>query len=349
VNNQIGFTTTPRYSRSGLYCTDIAKMAETPIFHVNGDDPEAVVHAAKLAVEFRKEFKVDVMIDLWCYRRHGHNEVDEPSFTQPLMYQQIAQHKSVRELYSEKLVAEGKITQQDLDEMKKVARERMDKAGEAAKEFRPRPRTAQINNLWRGFTRMPVDWTARTTVPAETLTRIAETAANLPEGFTPHMKLGRLMSQRLDSVRTGEAIDWGCGEMLALGSLLLEGTPIRFTGQDAQRGTFSHRHAVLHDYKTGETYIPLNHLSDKQAQLTILNTMLSELAVVGFEYGFSSGDPRNLVIWEAQFGDFVTGAQPIIDQFMSVAESKWQLLNGMVMLLPHGFEGQGPEHSNAYL
>ena len=349
VNNQVGFTTDPEEGRFTPYPTDVAKAIQAPIFHVNGDDPEAVVHAAKMAVEFRKEFKVDVMIDLWCYRRHGHNEVDEPSFTQPLMYQQIAQHKSVRELYSAKLLQEGKITQQELDEMKKVARERLDKAGEAAKEFRPRPRTAQMNNLWRGFTRVPADWNAKTTVPAETLIRIAESAASLPEGFTPHMKLGRLMSQRLDAVRSGEAIDWGCGEMLALGSLLLEGTPIRFTGQDAQRGTFSHRHAVLHDYKTGEKYIPLNHLSDKQAALTIMNTMLSELAVVGFEYGFSSGDPRNLVIWEAQFGDFVNGAQPIIDQCISVAESKWQLMNGMVMLLPHGFEGQGPEHSNAYL
>jgi 2-oxoglutarate dehydrogenase E1 component len=349
INNQIGFTTDPEEGRFTPYPTDVAKAIQAPIFHVNGDDPEAAVHAAKLAIEFREQFKCDVMIDLWCYRRHGHNEVDEPSFTQPLMYQEISEHKSVRQLYCEKLLSEGKVTQAQLDEMKTVSRARLDKAGEAAKELRPRPRTAPINNLWRGFTRTPADWTAKTTVPAEKLLRIAESAANLPEGFTPHMKLARLMAQRVESMRKGEGIDWGCGEMLALGSLLLEGTPVRFTGQDVQRGTFSHRHAVLHDYKTGAKYIPLNHLEEKQAKLTIMNTMLSELAVLGFEYGFGSGDPRNLVIWEAQFGDFVNGAQPIIDQFIAAAESKWQLMNGMVMLLPHGFEGQGPEHSNAYL
>ncbi|HSZ60076.1 MAG TPA: 2-oxoglutarate dehydrogenase E1 component [Tepidisphaeraceae bacterium] len=349
INNQIGFTTDPEEGRFTPYPTDVAKAIQAPIFHVNGDDPEAAVHAAKLAIEFREQFKCDVMIDLWCYRRHGHNEVDEPSFTQPLMYQQIAQHKSVRELYSDKLIGEGIITREQLDEMRKVARSRLDKAGEAAKEMRPRPKTVPINNLWRGLTRAPSDWSAKTAVPGETLAKIAESAANLPEGFTPHMKLARLMAQRLESVRKGDGIDWGCGEMLAIGSLLLDGSPVRFTGQDVQRGTFSHRHAVLHDYKTGAKLIPLNHLAEKQAKLTIMNTMLSELAVVGFEYGFSSGDPRNLVIWEAQFGDFVNGAQPIIDQFLAAAESKWQLMNGLVMLLPHGFEGQGPEHSNAYL
>jgi len=349
INNQIGFTTTPAEGRFTPYPTDVAKAIQAPIFHVNGDDPEACVHAAKLAVEFRNQFKVDVMIDLWCYRRHGHNEVDEPSFTQPLMYQVISQHKTTRILYSEKLVQDGVVTQQHLDDMKRIARERLDKAGEAAKEIRPRPKTVPINNLWRGFTRTPVDWSVKTAVASERLLKIAESTANLPEGFTPHMKLGRLMAQRLDAVRTGEGIDWGNAEMLALGSLLLDGTPVRFTGQDAQRGTFSHRHAVLSDYKTGKKYTPLNHLSDKQAHLNIMNTMLSELAVVGFEYGFGSGDPRNLVVWEAQFGDFVNMAQPIIDQFISAAESKWQLMNGIVMLLPHGFEGQGPEHSYGYL
>ncbi len=349
VNNQIGFTTTPEEGRFTPYPTDVAKAIQAPIFHVNGDDPEACVHAAKLAVEFRNQFKCDVMIDLWCYRRHGHNEVDEPAYTQPLMYQQIAQHKSVRQLFSEGLVADGIVTQPQLDEMKRIARERLDKAGEAAKETRPRSRTAPCNNLWRGFTRTPVDWSAKTAAPAETLLKIAESTANLPDGFTPHMKLGRLMAQRLEAVRSGDGIDWGNAEMLAIGSLLLEGTPVRFTGQDVQRGTFSHRHAVLNDYKTGKQHIPLNHLAEKQAKLTILNTMLSELAVVGFEYGFSSGDPRNLVIWEAQFGDFVNMAQPIIDQFISGAESKWQLMNGIVMLLPHGFEGHGPEHSYAFL
>jgi len=349
VNNQIGFTTTPQEGRFTAYPTDVAKAIQAPIFHVNGDDPEAVVHAAKLAVEFREQFKCDVMIDLWGYRRHGHNETDEPTFTQPLMYQLISKHKTVRELYAEKLIADGIVTAEQLQQMAMISRQRLDKAGEAAKELRPRPRSAPINNLWRGLTRTPSDWSAKTAVEASRLIEIAEKTASLPDDFTPHMKLGRVMAARAEAVRKGDGIDWGCGEMLALGTLLLEGTPVRFTGQDTQRGTFSHRHAVLADFKNGKKYIPLNNLSEKQAKLTIMNTMLSELAVLGFEYGFSSADPRNLVIWEAQFGDFVNGAQPIIDQFMAAAESKWQLMNGMVLMLPHGFEGMGPEHSNAYL
>jgi 2-oxoglutarate dehydrogenase E1 component len=349
VNNQIGFTTTPQEGRFTPYPTDVAKAIQAPIFHVNGDDPEAVVHAARLAVEFREQFKCDVMIDLWGYRRHGHNETDEPTFTQPLMYQLIGKHKTVRQLYAEKLLSDGIVTAEQLEQMAVISRLRLDKAGEAAKELRPRPRSAAMNNLWRGLTRTPSDWSAKTTVEASRLTAIAEKTASLPDDFTPHMKLGRLMAARAEAVRKGDGIDWGNGEMLALGTLLLEGTPVRFTGQDTQRGTFSHRHAVLADFKNGKKYIPLNNLAENQAKLTIMNTMLSELAVLGFEYGFSSADPRNLVIWEAQFGDFVNGAQPIIDQFIAAAESKWQLMNGMVLMLPHGFEGQGPEHSNAYL
>lgn len=349
VNNQIGYTTLPNEARFTTYPTDVAKAIQAPIFHVNGDDPVAVIHVAKLAIEFREQFKCDVMIDLWCYRRHGHNETDEPSFTQPLMYQQIEKHKSVRELFSEQLLSQGIVRQELLDEMRRIARERLDKAFENAQEIRPRQRTAAINNLWREMTPTPTDWTARTAIARETLLKIAERTAQVPEGFTPHPKLAKLIAQRLEAVRQGEAIDWGNAEMLGMGTLLLEGHPIRFTGQDSQRGTFSHRHAVLHDYKTGQEYVPLNHLTEKQARLVIMNTMLSELAVLGFEYGFSSADPRNLVIWEAQFGDFVNGAQPIIDQFIAAAESKWRLMNGLVLMLPHGFEGQGPEHSYAYL
>ena len=349
VNNQIGFTTSPGEGRFTPYPTDVAKMIQAPIFHVNGDDPEAVVHAARLAIEFREHFKCDVMIDFWCYRRHGHNEVDEPSFTQPLMYRQIAGHPSVRELYAQQLLKEGKVSQEQIDQMFKVIRERMEAAAVLAKEYRPRQRTATFNNLWRGMTAHPTDWTAKTAVTRETLLKVAEAAVKVPPQFTIHPKLKRLWASRLEMVRSGRGIDWGCGEMLALGSLLLEGTPVRFTGQDVQRGTFSHRHAVLHDYNTGETYTPLANLAEGQAKFTIINTMLSELAVLGFEYGFSSGDPRNLVIWEAQFGDFVNGAQPIIDQFIAAAESKWRLMNGLMLLLPHGFEGQGPEHSNGYL
>jgi 2-oxoglutarate dehydrogenase E1 component len=352
INNQIGFTTNPKEGRFTPYPTDVAKMIQAPIFHVNGDDPEAVVHAAKLAIAFREQFKCDVMIDLWCYRRHGHNEVDEPSFTQPVMYRQISQHPSVRELYAQQLVREGKVTEPQLEEMRKVARGRMDSAGNLAREYRPRQRTAVINPLWKGMTRTPAaaEWNPRTNVPRDVLNRVAEGATRLPADFVVHPKLKKLIPGRFDAVKAGKGIDWGTGEMLAMGSLLLEGTPVRFTGQDVHRGTFSHRHAVLYDYESGKPFIPLNNLDPgKQANLTILNTMLSELAVVGFEYGFSSADPRCLVMWEAQFGDFVNGAQAIIDQFIVAAESKWGLQNGLVMLLPHGFEGQGPEHSNAYL
>jgi 2-oxoglutarate dehydrogenase E1 component len=350
VNNQIGFTTPPKEGRFTLYPTDVAKAIQAPIFHVNGDDPEAVVHAARLAIAFREQFRVDVIIDLVCYRRNGHNEVDEPSFTQPVMYKEIAAHKSVRELYQERIIAAGKIDPATVDNMRKICKERMEAAADLAHEVRPRQRTATVNNLWKGMVKKPTDWTAVTKVSKDVLLRVAEAATRAPEGFTPHPKLKRLMATRLEAVKNGKGIDWGNGEMLAFGSLLLEGTPVRFTGQDVQRGTFSHRHAVLNDYNTGEPYTPLNFIDEKnQASLTIVNTMLSELAVLGFEYGFSSGDPRNLVCWEAQFGDFVNGAQPVIDQFIVAAESKWGLQNGLVLLLPHGFEGQGPEHSNAYL
>jgi 2-oxoglutarate dehydrogenase E1 component len=349
INNQIGFTTPPSQSRFTPYPTDVARMIQAPIFHVNGDDPEACVWAAKLAIAFREQFKCDVMIDLWCYRKHGHNEQDEPGFTQPVMYREIAAHKSPREQYAERLIREGRLTQAQYDEMVKVARDRMETAIKQAEEYRPRARTAAMNKLWKGLLGKPNDWSAKTAVTRDVLTKVAETTARVPADFTPHPKLKRLMAERLEAVKSGSGIDWGCGEMLALGSLLLEGTHVRFTGQDAQRGTFSHRHAVLHDHNTGEIYVPLNHLGHGQAYITILNTMLSELAVVGFEYGYSSANPTNLVIWEAQFGDFVNGAQPIIDQFLVASESKWGLMNGLVMYLPHGFEGQGPEHSNAYL
>jgi 2-oxoglutarate dehydrogenase E1 component len=352
VNNQVGFTTNPKEGRFTPYPTDVAKMIQAPIFHVNGDDPEAVVHAAKLAIAFREQFKCDVFIDLWCYRRHGHNEVDEPSFTQPVMYRQISQHPSVRELYSQQMLREGRVTEAELEEMRKVARARMESAGALAREYRPRQRTAVLNPLWTGMTRTPAaaDWNPKTTVGRDVLARVADGATRVPGDFHVHPKLNKLLAARQEAVKGGKGIDWGTGEMLAIGSLLLEGTPVRFTGQDVHRGTFSHRHAVLYDYENGKPFIPLNNIDPaKQANLTILNTMLSELAVVGFEYGFSSADPRNLVMWEAQFGDFVNGAQAIIDQFIVAAESKWGLQNGLVMLLPHGFEGQGPEHSNAYL
>ena len=354
VNNQVGFTTPPHETRFTPYPTDVAKMIQAPIFHVNGDDPEAVVWAAKLAIAFRQKFKVDVFIDLWCYRRYGHNEQDEPMFTQPKMYRQIKDLRTTRNLFSDRLLAEGIVDQAALDAMRKVAKERLELALSLAEEKRPRQKTATQNPLWKNMVRIPTDWSAVTKVSKEQLLKVAEGVNRFPQGFTPNEKLAggprSTYTARLNAVKTGAGIDWGCGEMLAMGSLLLEGTPIRFTGQDVQRGTFSHRHAVLMDQETGEPYTPLNFLvPDQKAHLTIQNSMLSEMAVLGFEYGFASADPRNLVVWEAQFGDFVNGAQPIIDQFIAAAESKWQLMNGLVLMLPHGYEGQGPEHSNAYV
>ncbi len=349
VNNQIGFTTSPRQGRFTPYPTDMAKAIQAPIFHVNGDDPEAVVWAAKLAIGFRQQFKCDVMIDLWCYRRHGHNETDEPSFTQPVMYRQIEGHKTTREIYQERLIADGRIPEAEVAEMKKIVVGRLDSARALAKEVKPRMKVPMFSGVWKGYGRASNDWSAKTGVSKEQLKKIAEVGTAAPSDFTVHPKLVKMLQGRRDAVNKGVGIDWGCGEMLALGSLLAEGTRVRFAGQDVERGTFSHRHAVLHDYTDGRVFIPLKQLADPAGNLTIMNTMLSEEAVLGFEWGYSSADPRNLVIWEAQFGDFVNGAQAIIDQIIVAAESKWHYMNGLVMLLPHGFEGAGPEHSNAYL
>jgi 2-oxoglutarate dehydrogenase E1 component len=350
VNNQIGFTTLPRQGRFTPYPTDVAKMIQAPIFHVNGDDPEACIHVARLAIAFRQEFRTDVMIDLWCYRRRGHNEVDEPGFTQPMMYKQIAAKTSVRDLYAAKLIERGQITQAEFDIMKSEARQRLDVAMEKAKQLTQRPApTLFAGGPWANIKPAGSDWSAVTKVPHDTLKLIADSSATFPEGFTPHSKLATLYKRRVEMAHGRMPIDWGCAEMLALGSLVLEGTPVRLVGQDSQRGTFSHRQAVLRDFNDGKKFTPLENISDKQAPIIFVNTMLSELAVLGFEYGFSSADPRNLVAWEAQFGDFVNCAQPIIDQFLIAAESKWQKMCGLVLLLPHGYEGAGPEHSSAYV
>jgi 2-oxoglutarate dehydrogenase E1 component len=351
VNNQIGFTTMPKQGRFTPYPTDVAKMIQAPIFHVNGDDPEAVVHAAKLAIAFRQQFHCDVMIDIWCYRRHGHNEADDPTYTQPVMYREIAEHTRLREIYSQKLLDAGRISQADYEKMKTDARERLDAAQVIAKEERPKDKiTPMLGGVWTGMSRAGSDWSAKTAISEETIRFIGERATSVPEGFTVHPKLQRLILDQRKKMSEGKVpIDWGCAEMFALGSLLLEDTPIRFVGQDAQRGTFGHRHSCLHDYNNGDKYYPLTNLKPNQAPIIIVNTMLSELAVLGFEYGFASADPRNFVVWEAQFGDFVNGAQAIIDQFLGAAESKWAKMCGLVLLLPHGYEGNGPEHSNAYL
>ncbi|HSV13486.1 MAG TPA: 2-oxoglutarate dehydrogenase E1 component, partial [Tepidisphaeraceae bacterium] len=349
VNNQIGFTTPPRQGRFTPYPTDVAKMIQAPIFHVNGDDPEECVWAAKLAIGFRQQFKCDVFIDMWCYRRHGHNETDEPEFTQPIMYRQIKSHKTTRQLYAEKLIAEGKVSQQDLDAMKNIVIERLEQARNLAQEMKPRMKVPMFSGVWKGLGKAGSDWGAKTGVTRDVLQKVTDAATRVPDGFTPHPKAARVLAGRAEMVKSGKGIDFGCAEMLAFGTLLLEGTNIRFSGQDVERGTFSHRHDVLHDYKTGAVYTPLQHLTEKQARFNIRNTMLSELATLGFEWGYASADPRNLVCWEAQFGDFVNGAQSILDQIMASAESKWRYMNGMCLLLPHGYEGQGPEHSNAYI
>jgi len=351
VNNQIGFTTLPRQGRFTPYATDVAKMIQAPIFHVNGDDPEACVHAAKLAIEFRQQFHCDVMIDVWCYRKNGHNEQDEASFTQPVMAREIAAKTSVRDLYAQRLIQEGVLNAETLEQMRNESNQRLEEALGQAREKQPTAVALppSFGGVWKGFSRAGADWSAVTKVSADILREVGQRATRIPEGFTVHPKLKPLMEKRLDMSLGKGLIDWGGAEMLALGSLLLEGTPVRFVGQDTQRGTFSHRHAALRDYNTGEKYVPLANISEHQAPIIFVNTMLSELAVLGFEYGFSSADPRNLVVWEAQFGDFVNMAQPIIDQFIVAAESKWGKMSGLVLLLPHGYEGSGPEHSYAYL
>jgi 2-oxoglutarate dehydrogenase E1 component len=318
------------------------------VFHVNGDDPEACVHAARLAIAFRQKFHQDVIIDLWCYRRHGHNEADEPSFTQPLMYKEIEAHPRPREVYAQRLVEGGRVSADEVERMKAEFRKKLDEAQAAAKEVKPRERISTLGGVWTGFARNG-DSNVKTGISADMVRKVGQGATSAPADFNVHPKLKRLLQSRKEMSEGKLPVDWGTAEMFALGSLVLEGTPVRFVGQDVQRGTFSHRHACLHDYENGKKWYPLANMTPEQAPIIFVNTMLSELAVLGFEYGFSSADPRNLVLWEAQFGDFVNGAQAIIDQFIAAGESKWQKMCGMVMLLPHGYEGAGPEHSNAYL
>jgi 2-oxoglutarate dehydrogenase E1 component len=349
INNQIGFTTSPQDFRFTRYPSDVAKEIQAPVFHVNGDDPEAAVHAARLAIAFRQHFKVDVIIDLVCYRRHGHNEADDPSFTQPVMYQEIAAHRTTRDLYAERLIKEGAVTEDEVGRIDTELRETFDNALNYARDFMPRQQVFALGGLWKGMQWAGDDWGAKTEVSAERLRQVMDGVLRVPMGFTPHPKVKRLMEQRAAMLEPDGDIDWGCAEMLAFGTLLLEGHMIRLSGQDSGRGTFSHRHAVLYDKETSERYVPLDHLSQEQGRFVIIDSMLSEAAVLGFEYGFSTADPNNLVIWEAQFGDFANGAQVIIDQFIASGESKWQRMSGLVMLLPHGYEGQGPEHSSARL
>jgi len=349
VNNNIGFTTNPRDYRFTVYPTEIAKIVQAPVFHVNGDDPEACVHAARLAMAFRQRFRVDVVIDIVSYRRYGHNELDDPTFTQPVLYRRIAEHPTPLTLYKRRLVADGVVTEAQVEERVADFKEILDAAQNYARDFAPRQQVFAFGGRWQGLGWAGDDWSAQTAVPKETLLEVAQAFTRFPEGFTPHQRVGRLMADRRKMVEDGGPIDWGCGEALAFGSLCVEGTSVRLTGQDSRRGTFTHRHAVLVDAQNASEWVPLDHVRESQGRFLVLDSMLSENACLGFEFGFSCADPLKLVVWEAQFGDFVNGAQVIIDQFISASESKWQRMSGLVMLLPHGYEGQGPEHSSARL
>jgi len=351
VNNQIGFTTSPRYSRSSPYPSDVAKMIEAPIFHVNGDDPEAVVYAAKVATEFRQKFQKPVVIDMFCYRRHGHNEGDEPSFTQPLMYKAIAGHPTTLEIYSKKLIGEGLITAAEVEKMRADWRHRLDDELEAAQGYRAN-KADWLDGRWSGYkTGGDADDPRRgkTGVEIGELKEIGQKITTLPAGFHLHRTLNRFFDNRRKSIESGVGVDWATAEALAYCSLLLDGYRVRLSGQDSERGTFSQRHSVLVDQENGERYTPFNHLSDHQARFEVINSMLSEEAVLGFEYGYSLAEPNALTLWEAQFGDFANGAQVLFDQFISSGERKWLRMSGLVCLLPHGYEGQGPEHSSARL
>jgi 2-oxoglutarate dehydrogenase E1 component len=352
VNNQVGFTTSPAFARSSPYPSDVGKVVQAPIFHVCGDDPEAVTFATKVATEFRQKFNRDVVIDMWCYRRFGHNESDEPAFTQPLMYAKIRDHKSVATLYGERLVAEGLVTANDIAAMEKAFIDRLEADFEAAGSFRPE-KAEWFGGRWQGLHQPADPVTARrsadTGVPVARLREIAAKLHSAPEGFTMHRTLERVVKAREAAVEAGEGLDWATAESLAFGTLVSEGADpfgVRLSGQDSGRGTFSQRHAVWVDQKTGQKYAPLAHLG---GFFEVYDSPLSEFGVLGFEYGFAMADPKTLVMWEAQFGDFANGAQVMIDQFIAAGEAKWLRANGLVMLLPHGYEGQGPEHSSARL
>ena len=349
VNNQIGFTTSPKYSRSSPYPTDVALQVQAPIFHVNGDDPEAVVHAAKVATEYRQKFGKDVVIDMFCYRRFGHNEGDEPMFTQPLMYKKIKKHKSTREIYSERLIAEGNLTKAEIDTMIAELDQFFDDEFEKGKVYKTEE-ADWLDGAWSGLG-LPKDDERRgkTDVEAERLKMIGQKLTKLPNSVDAHKTVKRVYDARAKAITTGEGIDWATAEMLAFGTLLNEGFPVRLSGQDSCRGTFSQRHSHIIDQTNESRFTPLRQLSHGQADYEVIDSLLSEEAVVGYEYGYSLAAPNTLTLWEAQFGDFANGAQVFFDQFLSSGERKWLRMSGLVCLLPHGYEGQGPEHSSARL
>ncbi|MBW2288853.1 MAG: 2-oxoglutarate dehydrogenase E1 component [Deltaproteobacteria bacterium] len=348
VNNQIGFTTTPAEARSTLYATDVAKMIQVPIFHVNGDDPEAVVHCVKLAMSYRQRFGEDVVIDLVCYRLHGHNEGDEPDFTQPLLYSKIRSKDSVRQIYTRRLLEMGILQAEDAERVERDLKSQLAQALTSIDSKLPEPEEGyEPHGGWKGFSRTAPDEEPETGLPIEKLIALSEKVGSLPAGFEVHRKLAALFEQRRKVVAENAPVDWAMGEALAFASLLDEGQSVRLSGQDSCRGTFSHRHVSVIHQATGEEFMPLWHLGTDGAYFQAYDSLLSEAAVLGFEYGYSLAAPHCLAIWEAQFGDFANGAQVIIDQFIASAQVKWARISGLVMLLPHGYEGQGPEHSSA--
>ncbi len=350
VNNQVGFTTSPKDGRSTLYPTDASKMLNIPVLHVNGDDPEAVLHVIKLAVGYRQNFHKDIVINFVCYRRHGHNEGDEPSFTQPLLYKLIKGHPTTLDLYSKQLTAEGVVSEDDVKAMVAEFRQIADAALKVTQSESAKNAAQTLAGSWKGLERglIPSD-IAITEVDHSILKSLGTVLSTVPEGFTPHPRLSKLLQTRAQMAEGKVPIDWGMGELLAYGTLAWEGFNVRFSGQDSGRGTFSHRHAKYHDFETGKVYVPLQHVKEGQGQFNIHDSPLSEVGVMGFDYGYSLADPFCLTVWEGQFGDFANEAQVVIDQFLSSSEEKWLRMSGLVLLLPHGYEGQGPEHSSARL
>ena len=347
VNNQIGFTTNPTFSRSGPYCSDVALMVEAPIFHVNGDDPEAVVYAARIATEFRQKFNKDVVIDMFCYRRQGHNESDEPAFTQPLMYEKIRSHPTTRAIYASNLIDEKVLDKSEVDSLLNEWSEKLEKDLEIGKNYKPN-KADWLEGSWSGFeSKGIVKPNIISGLPIKTLKDFGVKLSQIPEDFNINKKVQRVLQKRLKTITEGKDIDWACAEALAFGSLLNQGFNVRLSGQDCGRGTFSQRHAILVDQKNEEKFSPLNNFINDGSKVEIVDSPLSEAAVLGFEYGYTLADPNTLVLWEAQFGDFANGAQLIIDQFIISGESKWLRMSGLTILLPHGYEGQGPEHSSA--
>jgi len=347
VNNQIGFTTAPHFSRSSPYPTDNALVVEAPIFHVNGDDPEAVVHAAKVATEFRQKFHKDVVIDIICYRRFGHNEGDEPMFTNPIMYKKIKGHKTTLSLYTERLVKDGLIPEGEIEDMKAAFQAQLNEEFEAGKDYKPN-KADWLDGRWSHLDKQGEKYQrGKTSITPETMADIGTALTRAPDGFPLHKTVGRLLDTKKEMFDSGKGFDWATAESMAFGSLLTEGFPVRLSGQDSTRGTFSQRHSGLINQDTEERYYPLNNIREGQANYEVIDSMLSEYAVLGFEYGFSLAEPNALTLWEAQFGDFANGAQIMFDQFISSGERKWLRMSGLVMLLPHGYEGQGPEHSSA--